>query len=74
MSEKFKILAERLKLLRLQKGVSQKVVSMNIGIDDSSYRSLELGRANPSLPVLLALADYYKVSLDYLCGRDSYLL
>jgi transcriptional regulator with XRE-family HTH domain len=67
-------LAKRLQLLRLQKGVTQNVVALNIGLGRTGYLSIESGHTYPSVQVLVALADYFKVSLDYLCGRDNYLL
>lgn len=64
---------ERLRLLRTSHDLSQAELSALIGITEGGYRGIEIGRRLPSVPVLIALANYYKVSLDYLCARDEYL-
>ena len=35
------------------------------------YYRYEQGERQPTLPVLIALADYFDVSLDYLVGRSD---
>ena len=67
------IMAKRLQTLRQAREATQEEVANVIGITGAGYRGIEIGRRKPSLDVLLALADYYDVSLDYLCGRDRYL-
>jgi transcriptional regulator with XRE-family HTH domain len=42
-----------------------------IGIRRSSVSEFENGITAPSLASLLALADLFGVSLDYLCGRSE---
>ena len=42
-----------------------------IGIGERPYQYLESGEHRPSLDTLIALADHFGVSLDYLAGRSD---
>ena len=65
---------ERLKKLREEKKPvkSMAVVSELCGLERSAVRRYERGERMPTLEALIALADYYEVSLDYLTGRVNY--
>lgn len=65
------IFQKRLKELRNAKGVSQITIAAALGITDRGYRKYEAGASEPTLSILIALADYFQVSLDYLCGRSD---
>jgi transcriptional regulator with XRE-family HTH domain len=67
-------LAKKLRELRLARGVTQAVVALNVGLGKCGYSDIERGKTFPSINSLIRLADYFEVSLDYLCGRDSYLI
>lgn len=60
---------ERLKELRQEKGVTQKQVAQAIGITERNYQRFEYGTNKPSYDALLALADFFKISLDDLTCR-----
>ena len=62
---------ERLKLLRKQKGVSQKMVAEAIGVTLSAYSNYEQGLREPSNQILINLCKYYEVSADYLLGLED---
>ncbi len=62
------MLAERLKELREQKGLTRKQVSQAVGLEASTYGKYEKGQRQPSYQILLALADFYCVSVDFLTG------
>ena len=62
---------DRLRTIRKDKGVTQKQVAQAIGTTEQNYQRYERGSQQPTLPVLLALADYFDVSLDYLVGRSD---
>lgn len=64
-------LHERLKQLRLDKNLSQKQLATEIHISDRNYQRYEYGEREPVSSVLVALADYFDVSLDYLVGRSD---
>ena len=61
----------RLKELRLANGVTQNAVASVIRCAKSTYPKYERGEREPSLEILLRLADYYHVTLDYLVGRKN---
>lgn len=62
-------LAERLRELRAEKGVSLQVVADVVGATKPHVWELEKGKTkNPSLELLKRLASYYGVTLDFLAG------
>ena len=67
-------LAERLQRLRENKRPlrSRRVTSELIGLSTNALQKYERGEAVPTAESLLKIADYYKVSLDYLLGRTNY--
>nr|DAF02624.1 MAG TPA: helix-turn-helix domain protein [Caudoviricetes sp.] len=48
---------------------SMAVVSELCGMERSALRRYERGERLPSIAAMIALADYYGVTLDYLAGR-----
>ena len=60
-----------LKDLRTEKGVKQKEVAKNCDISPQCISQLELGTRNPTGTTLVALADYFNCSVDYLLGRSE---
>ena len=67
MQEKSKLALTLIKL-RKQKRVSSQVVADAIGVKGTTYRRYEIS-TEPKLDVLVKLADYFGVSVDYLTGR-----
>lgn len=63
-------LGERLKYLRLQKGLTQEQLAEIIGISRSALSMYELDQREPDLGTLIKIADYFSVTTDYLLGRD----
>lgn len=66
-----KIFQERLRLLRTEKGVSQKQVAEKLGITEVGYQNYEVGRRKPNFDIIPSIADFFNVSLDYLVGRSD---
>ena len=64
-------LNERLILERGKKKVSQEAVAKAIGISWRAYNRYESGERSPKIESLVALADYFGVSADYLLGRSD---
>jgi len=62
--------SEHLKLIRISKNLTQKQVAEGIDIKESAYQRYERGAGKPAFEKLIALADYFDVSLDYLVDRD----
>ena len=60
----------RLKELRKKNALTQQEVAEKLYLTQNGYSSYENGRTEPNLSTLCKLADYYKVSLDYLVGRE----
>ena len=63
--------SERLIELRKARNLTQKQVYEGIGMSMLEYQRYEYGEREPSYQKLIALADYFDVSLDYLCGRSD---
>lgn len=63
------IVANRLKMARENKDLSKAEVAKALNIATSSMTYYEQGKAVPSIDKLYALADYYGVTMDWLCGR-----
>jgi len=64
------MLLQRLKDLRKTVGITQKQTALAINISERNYQRLEAGE-KPNYENLIALADYFDVSLDYLVGRSD---
>ena len=62
-------LFERLRLLRKGQDLSQAKTAAEIGVGFSTYRRYETGERVPDADVLVRIADFYGVTLDYLVGR-----
>lgn len=64
---------ETLKQLRNTTGLNQNDMADKLGISLSSYQKYERdkGCVTPSLDVLVRIADFYNVSVDYLLGRSA---
>lgn len=59
----------KLKEIRKNNKLSQNTVAEFLNISTQNYCRYELGQVKISLEDTIKLADYYNVSLDYLCGR-----
>jgi len=64
-----KIFGTRIKALRKGTKLSQKNFAAEIGISPSAVNRYENCQAEAPYEVLVAYADYFDVSLDYLLGR-----
>lgn len=63
--------AERIKELRLSRNLSQKQLSEFVQLSERGIQNYELDAREPKLSALIALADFFDVSLDYLVGRSD---
>ena len=63
------ILGQRLKELRKLNHLTQEFISDYLKINRVTYHGYEANKHLPVIESLVEIADYYKVSLDYLCGR-----
>jgi transcriptional regulator with XRE-family HTH domain len=58
----------RIRELRINKGLTQKQVSEQIGISKAMISNYELDIREPSLTLLMKFASIFHVSSDYLLG------
>ena len=66
-----KVFSERLKELRLKKGLTQTELANMLNISQKSYSHWETQKTEPSFENLIKLADLLEVSLDWLFGREQ---
>ena len=64
-------LAERLVLLQQERNVMKKEIADAAGLSLMGYYRYERGQREPSASTLVALADFFNVSIDYLLGRTD---
>lgn len=62
--------SERIRLLRKERNLTQNAVAREIGLSERGYQDLELG-ATPRGDTLLAIAEFYQVSMDWLMDRTD---
>ena len=65
-----KNMAERLIELREKHKLSQTAVAKRLGVTSALISAYEKTERNPSLDRLIALADIYHTSTDYILGRS----
>lgn len=70
--EQLSKIANSLKNLRKENNLTQKDVASILEIRYQSYQAYERGIAYPSLENFIKLSILFKVSLDYLIGKDLY--
>ena len=61
----------RIRELREDRDLTQTALADYLGVRQTTYSKYELGRIEVPVEVLIKLADYYQVSLDYLVGREA---
>ena len=62
--------SEHLLELRKAKGLKQTELAEQVGVGWRAYQTYERGLRYPTLPTLIALADFYGLSLDELACRE----
>ncbi|MBQ4145887.1 MAG: helix-turn-helix transcriptional regulator [Clostridia bacterium] len=63
--------SQRLQQLREKKKISRRVTSELCGLATDSVRKYERGESEPTLSSLVALAEFFGVSVDYLLGKEE---
>ena len=64
---------ERLKELRLYKGLTQQKVADSLGCNQSAVGKYERGELEPNIETLIKLARLFDVTVDYLTGNTDEL-
>ena len=62
----------RLQRLREKERKSRIVLSQLCGLPDTAIQKYERGETKPNMDSLIAIANYFHVSIDYLVGRTNY--
>ena len=62
---------ERIRNLRIDRGLTQKQVAEYLNIKQNTYSQYEIGVLNYPLEAVGKLADLYGVSVDYLMDRTD---
>jgi transcriptional regulator with XRE-family HTH domain len=65
------IFSERLKQLRLEKGLTQKEVADLVKVNRVTYTNWEKGNREPSFEKLFLLAESLGTNIDYLLGNSD---
>ena len=60
---------QRLEDLRVDHDLTQRQIADILGCQREVYRRYEKGTRTIPVEFLIKLADYYKVSIDYIVGR-----
>lgn len=63
------VFSERLRYLRVMRGLQQKDVADALGLNPATYGMYERGEREPSLEVLYKLAEFFEIPMDFLFGR-----
>ena len=61
----------RLKELRAKKGISQLKLALDLNTNQNTISRYETGERQAEYATLIAIADYFGVSLDYLLERTD---
>ncbi len=62
---------ERIRSLRIDRGLTQEAVAEVLHVKQNTYSQYEIGVLNYPLDVVVRLAEYYGVSVDYLVGLTN---
>ena len=69
--ESMSCFAERLKELRVERGLSQAQLAKAVGLSNGAIGFWELGKRVPNLDAVIDLAKFFNVSLDYIAGLED---
>lgn len=61
----------RIKNLRIDHDLKQIELANYLGVSQNTYSDYELGKINVPIDILIKIANYYNVSLDYITERTD---
>ena len=61
----------RLKEIRKSKGISQLKLALHLNTNQNTISRYETGEREPGISELIAIADYFNISIDYLLERTE---
>ena len=65
------MIADRIRFLREQKGMTQTELAKNLGITRSSVNAWEMGISAPSTQYVIELSKIFSISTDYILGVEN---
>ncbi len=65
------MLNDNIKSLRLARGINQVELAKVLGVTKQTISNWENNNIQPSIEMLVSLADYFGTSTDYLLGRNK---
>ena len=65
------VFSERLRELRQERGLGQIQLAKELDVGKSVFSLWELGKCEPTLSKLIAMARFFGVSIDYLAGLED---
>lgn len=64
-------IGSKIKELRIEKGLLQKDLAIQIGVARNTITQYEKNLANPSYEILIAIAKFFNVTTDFLLGLED---
>lgn len=65
---------QRIRDLREDSDLTQEALCRQLGMHKTTYTNYEQGKHTVPLDFAVTIADFYKVSLDYIAGRTNFPL
>lgn len=62
----------RIRDMRIDRGLTQAQIAEILHVSQNTYSQYEIGTTRYPLDVVIALAKYYRVSVDYLVGLTDH--
>ncbi len=66
------LFGERLKTLRTDRNFSQQTLAEKLSVNQRTISNWEQGTRRPDYELLVAIAEFFDVTTDYLLGRTDY--
>ena len=66
------LFCERLKELRREKNLLQSELAEKLHVCKSAVSGWEVGRNQPNYDLLIEIAEFFEVSIDYILGRTNF--
>ena len=64
------MIGDRIRELRNMRKFTQKDMAAIMGLSRGAINKYEMNERTPDIGILIKFAEYFGVSLDYLCGRE----
>lgn len=62
---------DRLKELRIEKGLSQMQLALKLNVSQSAIAKWELGKTEPTASAIIAIAKFFDETTDYILGLED---